>query len=143
MIGPLGVIAAHAPGHLPENQHKKQEEDACNLKHEDAADAAKRAHKAAQPTAHLDRCLSCLASHIALSSRSAYTGNRHGPRSAGIVGGAGQALPGQPSGHAKSYSQHPANGLRSHPVYDGSSEGQSPLPGNPGIAPVALLPPPH
>lgn len=145
MVGTMRIAGAHTPNHLPEHEHKEQEENARYLENEDAADAAERAHKATQSPGDIGCCFSCLPSRIALSPRPADTCNRDRLRSsrARIANGTRQALPRQAPRHAKPNSQHPANGLRSHPVYDGSSDGRSPLPGKLGNPAVALPAPRH
>jgi len=120
----LSVIGAHAPGHLPKDQHKQQEEDAGYLEHEDSADPAKRTNKAAQATGDVGRGFAGLASFDSLGRPNANSRSRTGGRSARVCSGAGQALPCHSPRDTKSHAQHSANGLRFHPVYDGSSDGK-------------------
>ena len=127
MIRTVRIAQASHPYHLPENQHKKQEKYSRHLEHDDATHAAERAHKTAQATSHIGGYFSSLSSHIPLSCRSfqSLDGGRPGSPRVCSTARSRQLLPRQPSCHAKSDSQYPANSLRSHPVYDGSSEGHS------------------
>ncbi len=125
MIRSMRVTQARTPDHLSEDEHEEQEEDARHFEHNDAADAGKWTDKAPYSPPNIGGYLSGLSSRISLNSRPTHSGNRDRPcRSSTRIGsGSGQPLPGKPSCHAKPHPQHSANGLRSHPVYDGSSEG--------------------
>lgn len=123
MVGPVRITGADAPGHLPEDQHKEQEEDPRHFQDEDSAHALKGAQKPPDSAGYACCCLARLSPCTVLDSRGGSNRNRSCCR-VRVSTGTGQALPGHSSRNTKPRPQHSANGLRFHPVYDGSSDSE-------------------
>lgn len=129
MVGPVCVAQARTPQGRRKGQHRQQKEDAGHLQPQDAAYAAKRAQKTANPLRYSSpgprRGPPCSLRRCSSGISRAVSGGRGGLRNClwrcGLRSGR-QALAGNASGHAQTDAQGAANGLRSHPVYDGSSD---------------------
>jgi hypothetical protein len=111
VVGSGGVTGAHAPCHLAKDQHKEQEENACDFQKNDSADAAEGLQKAAYAALRT-------APHASgsLLRRTGY-GRCGGPAGySGRLRGGGNPLAGHASGYAHSNAKNLADFLRSHPV---------------------------
>jgi len=125
MVGSLGPAHAGSPCRGSKHQHRQQEKDARDLKPKNTAHAAKGAQKAAHALHNAAAC-----AHPGLAAglhrrTNLRLGARRTPR-LGRFCGASQPLRGNPARYAKPDAESPADGLRSHPVYDGSSDPRQP-----------------
>jgi hypothetical protein len=124
VLGAMRILRVQLPGPVAEHQHEKEEEHAGHFEEDNAAHPAERPEESAEALreAAADRARgpSRLARADATGSRAAHTGHRHRGRCRPSA--ACQALTCHSPRNAESDTQNPANGLRSHPVYDGSSE---------------------
>ena len=121
MVWPLEATRPVAPQIRRKHQHRQQKEDPRHLKPQHAAHAAKRAQKAAHAagdaarslTRHLPRRLPSLARIHGWLRRS---------RSSFGPGAGRHLLAGYAPGNPQSCTQNPADTLRFHLVYHGSSD---------------------
>lgn len=124
MVGAVRIAEPRAPEGGCENHRRQQKKHSRNLKPQNATHAAKRAQKPADPGGH----------SLADSRRSLRRYRSGSPCSicrdslrlcnrliSGRLRPGCQPLAGDASGNAEPDAQSPADGLRSHPVYDGSS----------------------
>jgi hypothetical protein len=124
MIRPVGVAEPRAPDGRRKNNRRQQEEYAGDLKPQNAAHAAKRAQKTTDAGAQpLARPHGCLCRGSCRWSGSIYRDSLwlcNCLISCGLRPSR-EPLAGDASCDAKPDAESPADGLRSHPVYDGSS----------------------
>jgi hypothetical protein len=126
VIAGVPVGDCGSPERRGENDRRKQKEDPGDFEPEDSAHAAEGAQKAADAAAHGSPGLGCGAGSGLNGGRASDTGHGYGHRMAGLrcprrLRSAGNGLAGNPSYHADSDAESPADGSRSHSVYDGSS----------------------
>jgi hypothetical protein len=124
VIRSVDPTGAHAPKIWRKNDDGEKEEEPCNFEPDDSANASKGAQ---EPTHAADNRSAGLVCHsagnsprIARTNFRVYSGLRriNGSR----TGARGESLSGNTSGDSYSDSQGPADGLWSHPIYDGSSD---------------------
>jgi hypothetical protein len=123
-----------APHRGGKNHRRQQKEDSRDFKPQNPAHAAKWAQKTADPASQSPAGPRRSLCHC--HRRSATDVCRHSLRLCNCLIPSGlctcrQALTGDSSGDAEPDAQGPANGLRSHPVYDGSSVHANPCFGEP------------
>jgi hypothetical protein len=124
VIRSVDPTGAHAPKIWRKNDDGEKEEEPRNFEPDYSANAAKRAKESTHSAGDSSTGLVChSADHsagIARTNFRVYSGLRriHGGR----AGARGESLPGNTSGDSYSDSKGPANGLWSHPIYDGSSD---------------------
>jgi len=121
MVWSVRIAEPGAPHRWGKNDSRQQEKDAGNLKPQNPADAPERAQKTtdspSNALAGTLRGLDCGAHRIACCGR---VGNPNSLYCRRLSAGS-QPLAGEASGYAKPDAKSPADGLRSHPIYDGSS----------------------
>lgn len=117
MIRSVNVLSMQLPRPVSEHDYKEEEEDAGDFQHDDAAHAPQRAEESTESLRRSSGSASHLASAGAIGSRPADSCYRD--RSTARC--SGDSLTCEASRNAKRNAQHPANGLRSHAVYDGNS----------------------
>jgi hypothetical protein len=119
---PAGAVAPHCRS---EDQYRQQEENANDFQPESAANFAKRAEKATDTARYISTGLACSGAGTAMRC---FANLLIRLRMGNSVCVTCHALAGHAARHAQSDTQGAAYGLRSHPVYDGSS----------GVQPSAL-----
>jgi len=100
---------AHSPDCGTEDDHRQEEEDACDFEPEDSADAAERAQKPADTASNTARSLPCN-----LAGGAGLCGGGHWLLAGAALGTGRQALTGNASGDAESDTKSAADGLRLH-----------------------------
>ena len=123
MIGTVSPACPHTPQGGRKGDYREQEECAHNLQPDDAAYTAEGAEKTAYTFSNI------AGRDFGTRRRSRGIGTLNGRVSDGLrLRGACSlrtvcnVLPGHAAGYANSYAQNPANGLRFHSIYDGSSD---------------------
>jgi hypothetical protein len=113
VVGAVSIAHSRTPERGSENEYRQEEENAGNLKPENAADAAKGLQKSAQTAGKATGGF-----HGCLTPRSEPVGPAI-DRALGVRGGrtglaGGQALTRNTACHSQSNSKYAANGFRSH-----------------------------
>lgn len=128
MVGAVQTAGVGAPHHLSEDQHEDKEENSDHFQEDDVPHPAKRFEKSAHAARQASRGTARGAAGRSPGGRTIRGIDRQRPGSGStrrITGrrlrGASQVLPGHAAGHANANSQYPADGLRFHTRYDGSS----------------------
>lgn len=123
MVGAVAIISAKLPGPVAEDHHEEEEEDPGYFEEDAAADAAEGFEESAYAPgdAAADDCgvSADLAGGAAGDAGTAASRDRDGGRSRNAA--AGEPLTGHASCNAEANSENPANGLRFHTVYHGTS----------------------
>lgn len=127
MIRPVGPAGSHAPKVWSEDDDGQKEEDACNLKPQNAAHTPKGTQKASDAASNAPAGLGGGSPRrlYAIDGARNHLGSRLDTRLAllrGAGGRAGKPFTGHAPRNAESGAKDAANGLWSHTVYDGSSD---------------------
>ena len=121
MVWTVCIAGPGSPDHLPENQHKDEEEDPDNFEEEDVPHSAEGAQKTAHAAAEASGSAACGSPFYPTGRGPVHAldgyGMNNGPASRiarGGLGVAGQPLSGDPARHAHAYAQYPPDRLRFH-----------------------------
>lgn len=124
MVGAMQIAGPRAPHKLTEHDNEKEEEDGDDFKEKNVAEAVEWPDKPAQPACKTTGTLSRRPPDCAALSLPANSWDGHWPSRRPIRNSltASQSLTGHFSCYAHADAESPADGLRSHTDYDGSSD---------------------